>query len=255
MAFEHKALTARFKRAGPKHFGDKAADMVLRPTMSGSAAPRAVIFDLDGVLLDTEGLYTEATSRVVARFGKTYPFELKVKMMGRSAIESARLLLAQLEIPLAVDAYLEERAQILKPLFAQSKPMPGAESVVRWLHMQKIPMAVATSSSRSLFRVKTSHHNWFELFNIVVCGDDPRLKQPKPAPDIFLLAAQELGIRPMECIAIEDSPAGAEAAARAEMLVIVVPDPRVDRSLLPFDSRIDEKLEIGTLAECLRLVT
>jgi pseudouridine 5'-phosphatase len=228
--------------------------MVLRPTMSGSAAPCAVIFDLDGVLLDTERLYTEATSRVVARFGKTYPFELKVKMMGRSAVESARLLLGQLQIPLSVDAYLEERAQILKPLFAQSKPMPGAESVVRWLHTQKIPMAVATSSSRSLFRVKTAHHDWFELFTIVVCGDDPRLKRPKPAPDIFLLAAQELGIRPMECIAVEDSPAGAEAAARAEMRVIVVPDPRVDRTLLPNNARIEEKLEIGVLRKCLKIV-
>ena len=222
--------------------------------MLRSSTSRAVVFDLDGVLLDTEGLYSEATSKVVARFGKTYPFELKVKMMGRSAVESAKLLLAELQIPLSVEGYLEERAQILEPLFAQSKPMPGAEQLVRWLHLQGVPTAVATSSNRALFTIKTSHHDWFELFNVIICGDDPRIERPKPAPDIFLLAARELGLHPTECIAVEDSPSGAEAAARSEMELVLVPDPRVDRALLPKRARIEPRLEIDVLRECLGLL-
>jgi pseudouridine 5'-phosphatase len=237
------------RRFGPPPLWQRISLRGSRRQMLRSAVPRAVVFDLDGVLLDTEGLYTEGTSQVVGRFGKTYPFELKVKMMGRSAVDSARILLEELEIPLSVAAYLEERARILMPLFAKSKPMPGAEQLVRWLHAEQIPIAVATSSNRGLFKVKTSHHDWFGLFNVVICGDDPRLKRPKPAPDIFLLAAQELGFHPTECIAVEDSPSGAEAAANSEMELIVVPDPRVDRALLPRDARVEDRLEIAILQE------
>lgn len=214
---------------------------------------RGVVFDMDGVLLDTEGLYTEGTAQVLARFGKSYPFELKLRMMGRSALESAGLLIEELDIPLSVEEYLEERARILKPLFARSKPMPGAEELVRWLYARAVPMAVATSSNRELFRIKTSHHDWFGCFDAMICGDDPRLKNPKPAPDIFLLAAQDLGLNAKDCIAIEDSPAGAEAASRSEMSVIVIPDSRVPLSLLPSDALIVSKLDVSLLRDALSL--
>lgn len=203
-----------------------------------SSPPNAVLFDVDGVLLDTERLYTQATEEIVNRYGKHFCFELKAQLMGRSATESAALLLTTLEIPLSVEDYLAERTQILEPLFARAAAMPGAESIVGWLDSCGVPLAIATSSGRRLFELKSHQHPWFARFNAVVCGDDPRLSNPKPAPDIFLLAARQLGIPPGECVVVEDSPAGVEAASKAGMRVIVLADPRLDRSLLPEQATI-----------------
>ena len=78
-----------------------------------------------------------------------------------------------------------------------------------------VPMAVATSSASRLFELKiTRHRDWFARFRVVVNGDDPRIGHGKPAPDIYLLAARELGVGPEGCLAIEDAPAGV-ASARA----------------------------------------
>ena len=89
---------------------------------------------------------------------------------------------------------------------------------------------VATSSARPLYDLKTSRHRpWFAEFDVVLTGDDPRIARGKPAPDIYLLAARELRIDPVRCVAIEDAPAGVEAAHAAGMQVIAVPDPALGR--------------------------
>jgi len=103
--------------------------------------------------------------------------------------------------------------------------MPGAESFVRALSMRGIPMAVATSTERPLYEIKVTSHEWFSLFRAVVCGDDPSVFARKPAPDIFLAAARALGAAPEQCVVIEDSPAGVEAALAAGMRVIAMPHP------------------------------
>jgi pseudouridine-5'-monophosphatase len=90
-------------------------------------------------------------------------------------------------------------------------------------------MAVATSSERTLYDLKTASHAWFDAFDAVVCGDDPRVLARKPAPDIFLVAAAELRASPEQCLVFEDSPAGVEAALAAGMRVIAMPDPNVGR--------------------------
>jgi pseudouridine-5'-monophosphatase len=193
-------------------------------TMSLSARI-SVLFDLDGVLLDTEPLYTEATQAVVGRFGKTYDWSLKQYTMGRDARLTARFILERLEIPLSAEAFLLERAPILDALLAECPVIPGAEAFVRKLKADGVPIAVATSSDRRLFELKTRSHSFFEAFGgAVVCGDDPRVTAKKPAPDIFLAAARDLGADPSRCIVIEDSPAGVEAALAAGMRVIAMPD-------------------------------
>ena len=178
-----------------------------------------------GVLLDTEPLYTEATQAVVGRFGKTYDWSIKRHTMGRDARFSARFLLDALGVPLTPEEFLRERRPILESLLDASPPMRGAEAFVRALHARGVPMAVATSSERALFERKTRGHEWFVLFDAVVCGDDPRVTARKPAPDIFLVAASDLGARPSACVVFEDSPAGVEAALAAGMRVVALPDP------------------------------
>ncbi len=188
--------------------------------------PRAVLFDLDGVLVDTEPLYSQATEEVLREYGHGYPDSIKQRLMGRGAIEAAQLLLGDLAIPLSVSEYLARRRRLLIPLFRASSPIAGAPELLEQLAAEGIRLAVATSSERALFLEKTSHHPWFCHVELVVCGDDPELLAPKPAPDIFLLAARRLGVSPEDCVVVEDSPAGIRAARSAAMRVVARRDPR-----------------------------
>jgi pseudouridine-5'-monophosphatase len=184
-----------------------------------------VLFDLDGVLLDTERLYTEATQAIVGRFGKTFTWAIKRQAMGRDARISAAMVLDQLGVPLSPDEFLLERTAILEQLFPHCRAMEGAEAFVRALRAASVPMAVATSSDRRLYDLKVRTHSWFDLFDAIVCGDDPRVGAKKPSPDIFLLAARELNADPRRCLVFEDSLVGVEAALAAGMRVVALPDP------------------------------
>ncbi len=184
-----------------------------------------VLFDLDGVLLDTERLYTQATQAVVGRFGKTFTWEIKRQAMGRDARASAGLILERLGVPLTAEEFLAERDPILETLVTRCGAMVGAEAFVRLLRARGVPMAVATSSDRALYETKVRPHPWFDLFGAIVCGDDPRVAAKKPAPDIFLTAARDLRAAPERCIVFEDSLAGVEAALAAGMRVVALVDP------------------------------
>lgn len=192
-----------------------------------------VIYDMDGLLLDTERFYTEVTQRIVGRFGKTFDWSVKSNMVGRPAIESARYLVATLELPITAEDYLREREGMLEELMPTAEPMPGAVALTRALAQRGVPQAVATSTGRRLFDLKTQRHrDWFALFAAVVLGDDPRIARGKPAPDIFLLAARELGADPASCVVLEDAPSGVAAARAAGMRVVAVPYPGMDAAKL-----------------------
>lgn len=116
--------------------------------------------------------------------------------------------------------------------------------LTKHLHQYQIPQAIASSSSQHHFRLKTTRHQqWFSLFEINVLGDDPALKQSKPAPDIFLLAAARLGSVPSQCLVFEDSAAGMHAALAAKMSVVVVPDRSLDKQLYQKAHQILDSLE------------
>ncbi len=188
-----------------------------------------VIFDMDGVLLATEQIYTDVTQEIVGRWGKTFDWSIKSNMVGRPSIESARYLVKTLDLPIEPEAYLREREAAFQTRMPEAEPMPGAVELVRGLSERGVPMAVATSSHRHMFDLKTRRHGeWFRLFDCVVLGDDPRIARGKPAPDIFLLAAKELGAAPETCLVFEDAPSGVEAARAAGMLVVGLPDPGLD---------------------------
>ena len=188
-----------------------------------------IVFDMDGVLLDTERIYTDVTQQIVGRFGKTYDWALKGQLIGRPALDSARHLVEALALPIAPEEYLAERARLFEDAMPLAEPMPGAVALTRALAAAGVPMAVASSSSRALYALKTRRHrDWFAGFAAVVLGDDPRVARGKPAPDIFLVAARELGAPPAACVVVEDAPAGVAAARAAGMRVVAVPDPAMD---------------------------
>jgi pseudouridine 5'-phosphatase len=194
-----------------------------------SARPAAVIFDLDGTLLDTEPMYTRSTQTIVERFGKRFDWDLKRQTMGGDAEFGARLVVETLGLPISPEAYLTERYAILKQLFKSAPAMPGAEACVSRLRAAGVPVAIGTSSFAELCDLKWSQHPWISGIPVRVCGDDPEVTARKPAPDIFLLAAQRLGVNPEDCIVFEDSPAGVNAAQRAGMRVVALRAPQLDK--------------------------
>lgn len=191
--------------------------------------PRHAIFDLDGVLLDTEPLYTRATAGVAARFGKIYDWSVKRDCIGRGTMEAARIIVEALALPLSPEALVHERDRLLIELVAHAPAIAGAEAFTRALAARGVPLAIATSTEAPLFAIKAARHrDWLGIFGGTVCGDDPRVTRPKPAPDIFLAAARDLGAPPESCLVFEDSPFGVEAARAAGMQVIALPDPAMD---------------------------
>ncbi|MYB35668.1 MAG: HAD-IA family hydrolase [Gammaproteobacteria bacterium] len=196
-----------------------------------SAPINGVLFDLDGLLLDTEVIYTRVSQEIVSRYGKTFDWSVKANMIGRPAMDSSRHLVETLDIPMTPEEYLEEREGLLRKYLSECKPLPGAERLIRHFHRHRIPIAIATSSSQELYEIKVRrHHSWVDLFGVVVTSDNPAVKHGKPSPDIFLVAASNLGIDASRTLVFEDAPSGLEAGKAARMRVIAVPDPNMDKS-------------------------
>jgi len=188
-----------------------------------------VIYDMDGLLLDTEPFYTEVTQKIVARYGCDFDWSVKTRMIGKQALDSARTLIETLNLPITPEAYLRERAGMLAELFPLAQAMPGARRLTEHLAQHGIPQAVASSSHAREFELKvTRHRDWFKCFQCVVLGDDPAVGRGKPSPDIFLTAATRLGARPELCLVLEDAPSGVEAARAAGMFVVAAPNPEMN---------------------------
>jgi pseudouridine-5'-monophosphatase len=188
---------------------------------------------MDGVLLDTEPLYTIAYDRLLLPHGARLDPQTKLEIMGRPALKSAAHVINKFSLPMSPEEFLERRAPILLELFASAPAVPGARAFVERLAQIGLPLGVATSTHRELFALKTREHSWFSLFKTIVCGDDSEIAHPKPAPDIFLLAARRLDLTAEDCDVFEDSPTGSQAAVASGARVFALVREPTDPALFP----------------------
>ena len=190
--------------------------------------PAACLFDLDGLLLDTEPLHAEAWQQAASHFGRPLEAEELLALRGRRRHDCADQVLQWISAggdgnAPSREALLAVRQPIAEALLIHAAPMPGAPELVQHCEALGIPMALATSSSQAAVELKASPHPWLTAIRVRVHGDDPQLKRGKPAPDVFVLAAERLGVDPRHCWAFEDSPAGVRAARAAGCHVHVLP--------------------------------
>lgn len=203
---------------------------VARKISSTSAIRPAThcIFDMDGLLLDTEHIYESSVREICGSFGKDYPLNVRMEVMGTQSEKSAEIVISHLKLPLTVPAFLKLQSNIVRKQFTSIDLMPGAERLLRHLHEMKVPFCLATSSGREMAELKmTNYVDLFKLFNHHVMGSsDPDVKDGKPAPDIFLVAASRFHDKPVpsKCIVFEDSPNGVRAGKLAQMQTVMIPD-------------------------------
>jgi HAD superfamily hydrolase (TIGR01509 family) len=183
--------------------------------------PAAVLFDMDGTLLDSEKVWDIALDHLAQRLGGQLSHEARVAMIGSNLTRSIGLVHADLGVTVDESdsaAYLLDRAETLFRTDLVWKP--GARELLERCRESAVPTALVTSTVRRLTDIALDTMGR-ELFTVSVCGDE--VAQPKPAPDSYLRAAELLHVRPGDCVAIEDSPTGIASAEAAGCAVIAVP--------------------------------
>ena len=191
---------------------------------------KAAIFDLDGTLIDTQGIYDEVYQMLINKYGNGKPYtpEYKMFMHGASATFGNKFIIEQFKINITLEEFIEIKNNYIKEKIPLSQPMKGAKELTHNLKIKyRLKTAIATSSFKDSVEYKLSFYkNWIDSdFDIIITGEDNRIKSGKPSPDIFLLSAKSLGVNPQECIIFEDSLNGIKAAISSGAgIVIGLPD-------------------------------
>ena len=186
---------------------------------------RAVLFDLDGVLADSELWWTKIDAALLAEHGITYRGEYHRDVLGVSYPVAVEFYRNAFQISAPVAELMRRRTEIAAEFFARQIGLfPGAASVLQELRDMKLPLAVGTSSVSTSARPFLDRHRLTSFFKAIVTGDE--VERGKPQPDIYLRAAEKLGIAPERCLVIEDALSGIAAGKAAKMTVAAIPDTR-----------------------------
>ncbi|CAB4273221.1 unnamed protein product [Prunus armeniaca] len=183
----------------------------------------AVIFDLDGTLIDTERATKGVFQEFLARYGKVLDKEREEKKsLGMTLKDSATSVVKDYGLPLTPDQFIQEIIPMYQEKWLYSKALPGANRLIKHFHDRGVPIALASNSLREYIDAKISHHRgWKERFSVILGSD--QVKAGKPSPDLFEEAAKQMGMDAVHCLVIEDSVVGVKAANAARMEVVAVP--------------------------------
>ncbi|MBC7813609.1 MAG: HAD family phosphatase, partial [Burkholderiales bacterium] len=186
--------------------------------------PQAIIFDMDGLLVDSEPVWLDAETKLLERRGIQYRHEVREQIVGKRMDEFMSILRETHEVEDALDILMAEVTQEMVDRIGQELIVqPGALELLEYVLKHNIPRAIASSSPLVIIDAVLASRGWQDIFPVRCSGDD--VPHGKPAPDVYLKAARLLDIAPENCLALEDSPNGARAAVAAGMVCYAVPDP------------------------------
>ena len=185
----------------------------------------AVIFDLDGVLVDSEPVHFRAANRVLARYGTAISEQEYITYIGLGEAATWRQWRDRFGLAASMEGLLEQHTAARLTEIAGGVPaIVDGVRLARQLHQAALPLAIASSSTPAVIDALLAALGLADVFGVRVSGEDPEVRHSKPAPDVYLTAAARLGVRPAACLAIEDSGPGVVAAKRAGMTCIAVPN-------------------------------
>jgi HAD superfamily hydrolase (TIGR01509 family) len=178
---------------------------------------------MDGLMVDSEPLSRRAWDEYLRPYNQIISDDLQSRIIGLRGDQSSVLIREAFNLPKPADAILEERRLIYQQLRAQGVPvMPGLMELHAIIAARQIPWAVATSSPRDHAEEILAQLGLADAVGAIAAGNE--VQHGKPAPDIYLLAAQRLGVPPQKCLALEDSGPGSRAAVAAGMLTVAIPN-------------------------------
>lgn len=211
--------------------------------MTKGAELKAVLFDMDGVIIDSEPLWTEAERRLLARRKLRCSPALKGVLMGRNSWEAVRLLKEHYSLRERLEDLIQERNQLIAELFGDSlQPIPDVLTLLEAIVDRGIKTALVSSSSKSLVELVLEKLKISELFDLIISGD--HVARGKPAPDIYVAAARELCVAAEDCLVIEDAPNGVAAAKAAGMSCLAISTSASRRELAAADRVVSSFREV-----------
>jgi HAD superfamily hydrolase (TIGR01509 family) len=209
---------------------------------------QAVIFDLDGLMVDSEPLAREAWRTLLADYGHTLDEGMVNAMLGLRLMDTSQLVKKRFYLPLTVKEIAKRRSELLlASIRGNLEPMPGLVELLKATDARGLRRAVATSSPGLYARVALREIGVADGFECIISGD--MVSRGKPAPDTYLAAAAALTLPPAACLALEDSPIGVRAAKAAGMRCVAVPNEQSAALDLSEADRVFSSL--ATVAKCL----
>jgi HAD superfamily hydrolase (TIGR01509 family) len=191
--------------------------------MSLPRAVKAVVFDMDGLLFDSETVYRDAMIATAESWGLEMPSELFLRLVGLPWIANVPMLKAHYGPSFDTEAFRKEATRRFHVVAdAEICLKAGVVEILDFLDAAGLPRAIATSSLHPTVQHHLGQHGLIDRFDALVAQGD--YARGKPAPDPYLVAAERLGVRPPDCLALEDSHNGVRAAHAAGMMTIMVPD-------------------------------
>ncbi|NCF67765.1 MAG: HAD-IA family hydrolase [Chloroflexi bacterium] len=183
----------------------------------------AIVLDMDGLMVDTEPLSRRAWAQVLATYGHDLDDAVYNSIIGYRFDESANMIIETYDLPVKMDTLARQKADILAKIRASGVPvMPGLFDLHAAINQRALPWGVATSSPRHHAQEILQQIGLEDSCQIIVGGDE--VSRGKPAPDIYLLAAERLGVPSSRCLALEDSAPGCRSALAAGMMVVAIPN-------------------------------